>query len=288
MEKSIYDGRLENIRQEIIKNNCEFFYRMEEIQKKIKEINSPMLKAIEDFKEILQPYNQLTETIKNNLSNNFQNKNWQNLFREMDSVISKYNFSELFSRIKVENETIREILPRTYLDRLNDINITETLYSEGGDSNSLSKIAENIYKEIEEDEILDLEDNTSFEQIIEDVSNDRIGFQEKLYNKSDKYKKKYFIVIFVISLIFKIFLLPYIQENVGKPVMTKIESKIRLEPNSKAEVTDFIKVDTKAGITGNERYYYKIVYRDSEGHLNEGYISKRSVFLIEDMETKDK
>ena len=59
-----------------------------------------------------------------------------------------------------------------------------------------------------------------------------------------------------------------------------VVTKIRELPNKNAGVVGELK-GKQAVITGDEPYYYKIIFTGEDGKIHEGYVSKRSVILME-------
>lgn len=125
---------------------------------------------------------------------------------------------------------------------------------------------------------------TSNEEIIEALEENEknpVGFQEKVYNWSEKKKRQYCIVFSILFFIYSIFLEPYLQENVGKPVMAWTVAHIKELPEKASEFVTDLKKDIEATIIENVPYYYKVSFVDENGVYREGYVSKRSVKLIE-------
>lgn len=86
---------------------------------------------------------------------------------------------------------------------------------------------------------------------------------------------KFFIALFVI---------PYLQENVGLPVATQVMSNVKELPEKASKVLDKLEKGAMALITENTNYYYKVTYTGKNGEVKEEYVAKRNLKIIEEQE----
>lgn len=100
--------------------------------------------------------------------------------------------------------------------------------------------------------------------------------------------QEYFIVINFWLLIWGIFIVPYLQENVGLPVMTYVVSNVKELPEKGAKIVAQLKKNIEATIIENTNYYYKVTFTDEDGVQREGYVAKRNLKIIEESETEEK
>ena len=198
----------------------------------------------------------------------------QNLQESMkiftDSVIAEQinqlesiNYGKIFSQTLQKNGTFKEAVDAAY----------ESLQEEN--------ISENV----------ELETDFASEQEIQDTINDQmnnpVGFQERVANWAAEKYKKYFIVINFWLFIWGIFIQPYLQENVGLPVITYVASDVKELPEKGAKIVTRLKKNIEATIIKNTNYYYKVTFIDEDGVRKEGYVAKRNLKIIEEPETEE-
>lgn len=166
-----------------------------------------------------------------------------------------------------------------------------TLESNGSFSDAVNAAYDSIQEEKIVTEGSDLEIDFVNEQEIQDAINDQInnpiGFQARIANWAAEKYKKYYIAINFLLLIWGIFLQPYLQENVGLPVMTYVVSNVKELPQKGAKIVAQLKKNAEATIIENTNYYYKITFTDENGIQREGYVAKRNLKLIEESETEE-
>lgn len=72
------------------------------------------------------------------------------------------------------------------------------------------------------------------------------------------------------------------EENVGKPVMTKVVSIVKEAPEKGAEIIYRLKDGVQTVIMENTNYYYKVKFTDENGVEREGYVAKKNLKVIEE------
>ena len=183
---------------------------------------------------------------------------------EQISQLESIDYSKIFSQTLQKNGTFKDAVDAAY----------ESLQEEN--------IQENV----------ELETDFASEQEIQDTINDQmnnpVGFQERVANWAAEKYKKYFIVINFWLLIWGIFIQPYLQENVGLPVMTYVVSNVKELPEKGAKIVAQLKENIEATIIENTNYYYKVTFTDENGVQREGYVAKRNLKIIEEPETEEK
>lgn len=197
------------------------------------------------------------------------------LYEQLDKQISRIYDNSVWQRYKdlfinLNDEYIQRIWT-TRLDFLDLINQVE------GEDNESEKL------ETEEG----FSCNEEIYAAIEEQANNPIGFQEKFANWTEKKKKQFYVVCLIFYFIWDIFLQPYLQENVGKPVMAWTDARIKELPERTGNFIADLKENVEAIITENCPYYYKVVFVDENGETKEGYVSKRSVRVIETPEESE-
>lgn len=154
------------------------------------------------------------------------------------------------------------------------------------EASSLSEVINKAYEMTKED----IEDNTEsddfteeeIQEVIKEQITNPIGAQERFANWSEKKIRQFFIIYLFIQFLYSVFIEPYLQQKVGMPVMTYIESNVKELPQKGAEVVGKIKENVEAIILEDTNYYYKVSFTDENGETKEGYVAKRNLKLIEE------
>ena len=254
------------------------------------EVSESYKQSMESFKEIgrqfsainmAEEYRRSLDSIQNiakslmSVSTIDTTRSIQNLQESMkiftDSVIAEQisqlesiDYGKIFSQTLQKNGTLKDAVDAAY----------ESLQEEN--------IQENV----------ELETDFASEQEIQDTINDQmnnpVGFQERVANWAEEKYKKYFIVINFWLLIWGIFIQPYLQENVGLPVMTYVVSNVKELPEKGAKIVAQLKENIEATIIENTNYYYKVTFTDENGIQREGYVAKRNLKIIEELGIEEK
>lgn len=195
----------------------------------------------------------------------------------------------IYERIAIERpksgiapySEFEEYVSTTYID-------IETTYAS---MDSLRKIinmayaASQEYDEIEvdeqepEDDLLTAEE--ARETICEHIDNS-VGFIERISTWSQEKIKMYWVVIALFTMLWNIFVLPYLQENIGKPAMAAFTSNVKELPEKGTAIVCQLKENIEAYITENTNYYYKVSFTDENGIEREGYVAKRNLRIIQE------
>ena len=130
----------------------------------------------------------------------------------------------------------------------------------------------------------DFADEQELQEALEEESADQDKFLKRIKNWAEEKKKKYNIYKCIMLFVVNVFLLPYLQENIGKPVMTKVVSCVKQAPEKGAEIIYKLKDGIQAIITENTNYYYKVRFTDENGVEREGYVAKKNLRVIEEEE----
>ena len=181
------------------------------------------------------------------------------------------------------------------INQLESINygkiFSQTLQKNGTFKDAVDAAYESLQEEENISENVELETDFASEQEIQDTINDQmnnpVGFQERVANWAAEKYKKYFIVINFWLLTWGIFIQPYLQENVGLPVMTYVASDVKELPEKGAKIVTRLKKNIEATIIKNTNYYYKVTFIDEDGVRKEGYVAKRNLKIIEEPETEE-
>lgn len=130
-----------------------------------------------------------------------------------------------------------------------------------------------------DDDLLTAEE--AVETICEHINNPT-GIIERISTWSQEKIKKYWIVVALFTMLWNIFVLPYLQENIGKPAMAILTSNVKELPEKGATIICQLKENIEAYITENTTYYYKVSFTDENGVEREGYVAKRNLKIIQE------
>ena len=130
----------------------------------------------------------------------------------------------------------------------------------------------------------DFADEQELQEALEEENTAQEKFFQRIKNWAEEKKMKYNIYKCIMLFVVNVFLLPYLQENVGKPVMTKVVSCVKQAPEKGAEIICRLKDGIQAIITENTNYYYKVKFTDENGVEREGYVAKKNLRVIEEEE----
>lgn len=230
-----------------------------------------------------------------------------------DSLGNVTESLSLFSGIIKNFNIPQKIIENSFIDYVRDISqsmvafedeflrqddniksVTRLLYDEFFDNidleeNNFTELANRICEEMasNSEEEIDLQAEEGFtndteirEALIEQANNPK-GFQERFADWSEKKKKQFYILFLIWSFIWSNFLQDDFKQYVCQPIKEYVVAKIRELPNKDAGVIGELK-DEQAIVKGDEPYYYKIIFTGEDGKEHEGFVSKRSVILIED------
>lgn len=140
----------------------------------------------------------------------------------------------------------------------------------------------------------ELQENQSSEQLLftenefnaalEESLNDEEKFKERNSKWSEEKKKQFKLMLKVLSFFIEIFILPYLQQNIGLPATTQVVSCVRELPDKAAKLVGTIQKDIETIIMENTNYYYKVKFIDENGEEKEGYVAKRNLKVNEETE----
>lgn len=215
-----------------------------------------MAAELSQLSKISLGYN--TETIRNSISNMVESLSV--LQTEQLKQIANIDYSKAFSSTYASMDSLREIINMAYA--------------------ASQEYDENEADEQEtEDDLLTAEE--AMETICEHIDNPA-GFIERISTWSQEKIKKYWVVVALFTMLWNIFVLPYLQENIGKPAMAAFTSNVKELPEKGAAIVCQLKENIEAYITENTNYYYKVSFTDENGIEREGYVAKRNLKIIQE------
>ena len=197
--------------------------------------------------------------------------NYSSVYQNIAGLLDSYG------SIKDVVDSIYSSLP---LEDYGDENEEYATYEYDNEENIVRESAENKDSELE----IDFADEQELQEALEEENTAQDKFFKRIKNWAEEKKMKYKIYKFIMFVLVNVFLLPYLQENVGKSVMTKVVSCVKQAPEKGAEIICRLKDGIQAIITENTNYYYKVKFTDENGVEREGYVAKKNLRVIEEEE----
>ena len=251
----------------------------------------------DSYKKTLKYYNEIGRQFSTlNFKDEYRKslEGFQNLAKSMrsvntiDTTLSIQNFQKSM-------KSFTHGLMSEQISQLKSIDYSKIFYETLEVNGSFKDAVDAAYATLQDEQSSlkkeELETDFASEQEIQDTINDQInnpvGFQERIANWAEEKYKKYFIVINLWLLLWGIFVQPYLQENVGRPVMTFVVSNVKELPQKGAKIVAQLRQNIEATIVENTNYYYKVTFTDENGIQREGYVAKRNLKIVEQPEAED-
>lgn len=214
------------------------------------------------------------------------NENLRQTLIKISPVLEQYNYEEMLKGFRFTVAEMAEKIGMEQLEAFQNIDFgrlfRDSFYQEK--YNEASKIA----FDYTEDEI-ESEDDISQEELLEvfnEQMEDKIGWQEKLYNKSEEFKRKYFVFykVFIGCLWF---ILSQIAIYFAQLGIAYAFGNLTSEPEKDSSVIYYFDQRTEVNIIGETDNYYFITYTDDDGNEVTGYSEKEDIEIVpeDDMET---
>lgn len=206
----------------------------------------------------------------------------ENLMQGMDELNQwkrKYDQNLFFAEFRKSFEKPGKNLSDMQMERLKafaQIDVNKFKNDKKYQSDQYNK-ASNIAYDIAKEQTEASEENITEADLKDAYDKEKeIGFQEWLYNKSENFKKKYYIYSLVINFI--LFILGtilgfYITEALAKGTVKK-------DPEPQTTAIYNITEETNVTIIGEVNYYYQIIFEDENGNEITGYIAKKNVKFL--------
>lgn len=178
----------------------------------------------------------------------------------------------------------------TQIDKLLTPDYMNAVKNLGNTLGKMSSIISEAYEMAQnyafDEEVSDLEtefiSQQEFEEAFTEQVENPIGFQERIANWAEAKKKKYYVIVLTVLLIWTNFIQPYFQDKIGVPVTAYVVSNVKELPEKASKVICQLKEEVEAVIVENTDYYYKVKFVDEDGVEREGYVAKRNLKLIEE------
>lgn len=253
------------------------------------EINTESIerlnKNIEKMRQILVDSFDIQTT---KMSMEILNHDIQDSLKKLSSIFMQYNYDDLLKGIHFTVSEMVEKIGMEQIGLFQNIDFgrlfRDSMYHEKYDE------ASNMAFEYTESEV-ESEEDISQEELLEifnEQMEDKIGWQEKLYNKSEEFKRKYY-VFYKIFIGFLIFILGQIAIYFAQLGIAYAFGNITSDPKEDSPVIYYFEQRTEVNIIGETDSYYFITYTDSEGNEVMGYSNKEDMEIVPqgDIETME-
>lgn len=233
-------------------------------------------KNIEKMRQILVDSFDIQRT---KMSMEILNQDIQDSLKKLSSTFMQCNYDDLLKDIRFTVSEMAEKMCMEQIELFQNIDFgrlfRDSLYHEKYDE------ASNMAFEYAESEV-ESEEDISQEELLEifnEQMEDKIGWQEKLYNKSEEFKRKYYVFykIFIGCLTF---ILGQIAIYFAQLGIAYAFGNITSEPKEDSPVIYYFDQRTEVNIIGETDNYYLIIYTDSEGNEVMGYSDKEDMEIV--------
>lgn len=259
---------------------------------------------VKGLRDALEPMAGYQSTLASNMSAWTAATSVSNLFdNQLKSVIQSYSggkiesfMSQIDKAHDFYNPTAAEAIKSAMsgysgiAEQINQFNGYKNIAEALNSYSSVKDVIDSVYSSLdfddEEENIEELETDFADEQELQDALEeeftDENKFAKRIKSWAKEKLKKYNIYKFIGLFIINVFILPYLEENVGKPVMTKVVSIVKEAPEKGAEIIYRLKDGVQAIIMENTNYYYKVKFTDENGVEREGYVAKKNLKVIKE------
>ena len=207
------------------------------------------------------------------------NENLRQTLLKISPIVERYNYDELLKGFQFTVSEMVDKIGVSQLEAIQNIDFgrvfRDSFYQ--GKYDEASKMAfEYTESEVETEEDISQEELL---EIFNEQIEDKIGWQEKLYNKSEEFKRKYFVFykIFIGCLCF---LFSEIMSFFAQLGIAYAFGNITSEPEKDSPVIYYFDQRTEVNIIGETDNYYFITYTDSEGNEVIGYSDKEDMEIV--------
>lgn len=203
----------------------------------------------------------------------------ENSFKESLSVFEQYDYASMMKEVRFAIAEMYEKIGIKQLETLQNIDFGK-LFKESIYQERYNKASDIAFEYTEEQ--IESEENISQEELLEifnEQIEDKRGWQEKLYDKSEEFKRKYF-VFYKIFMGFLFFITGEIMSFFAQLGIAYAFGNITSEPEKDSPVIYYFDQRTEVNIIGETDNYYFITYTDNEGNQVMGYNDKEDMEIV--------
>lgn len=212
----------------------------------------------------------------------------QESFSELYSALEQHNFGEMFKDIRLSVNEMAETMNLEQIKTLQSIEFSKIF--ENSFYREQYNVASQMVFDYVDEEVKGAE-NISQEELLEVFNaqiEDEVDWQEKIYNKTEEFKRKYFVfykIIVCTLLFFNQIAIYFTQKGIAY-----VAGNITSEPERNSTVIYYFDQRTEINIIGEIDNHYFIIYPDNDGNESIGYCEKEDVEIVpggDDKTTED-
>lgn len=198
---------------------------------------------------------------------------------KVSSTLRQYNFDDIFKGLQFQLDEMADTIGLKNMEMLQNIDFPR-LFQDSFYRKKYDEASQMAFEYVEEE--VKSEEDISQEELLEifnEQIEDNVGWQEKLYNKSQEFQRKYYVFYNIVIGFFKLL--------IGLIITSSLEfgasyawGKITAEP--KKDSTDIYYFDqrTEINIINETSNHYLILFVDDDGNIVTGYSEKENVEII--------
>lgn len=269
-----YDGSIRidtNINPNSIQSyeiNAESIKRLREITSKVEKTLAASINT-ESFKKSMEMLNAVMK----------------DSFLKLSPTLEQYNFEESLKDIRYSFEEMADTIGLKNMETLQNIDFSR-VFRDSFYRERYGEASQMAFDYVEEE--IKGEENITQEELLEifnEQIEDKIGWQEKLYNKSEEFKRKYFI-FYKIFIGFLCFIFGQIAIYFAQLGIAYVFGNMLSEPKKDASAIYYFDQRTEINIIGETDNYYFITYTDDDGKEITGYSEKENVEIVPEADNK--
>ncbi len=207
------------------------------------------------------------------------NKAAEDSFKKLSLVFEKCDYANMMKEIRFTVAEIYEKIGIKQLEILQNIDFGK-LFKESFYQERYNEASDLAFEYIKEE--IKGKENISQEELLgvfqEQIEN-KIGWQEKLYNKSEEFKRKYF-VFYKIIVCTLLFFLNQIAIYFAQKGIAYVIGDMTSVPERNSSVIYYFDQRTEINIIGETDTHYFIIYSDNDGNESVGYCEKENVEIV--------
>ncbi len=195
-----------------------------------------------------------------------------NINRQL-KTLSDIPYKTMTDNMNYQLQEITKIIGKTFVDdNFNNLvkNVIET-------NNNYSDSFDGTYSidSVTNDEVMEVSNDLKL------IVSDRLNWQQKIANTLTKWKEKNPVIAFLLNNIIIVIIVGLITSYFYSAVTSK-KSSVKVEPQYGSPIVCKIEINKDVTVISDVPYYYEIKFIDqSDGQTKTGWISKRSVKIIE-------
>lgn len=200
-------------------------------------------------------------------------------FLRISPVFKQNNFEEMERFLQLSFDEMSDAMGLKNIEALQNIDFSK-IFRNSSYREQYDEVSKTAYEYVEEE--VKYEENISQEELLEvfnEQIEDKVGWQEKLYNKSEEFQRKYYVFYNVVIGFLKLLVATVVTSFLELGI-AYVRGNLTSEPNKDAPAIYYFDQRTEIYIIGETDNYYFITYTDDDGNEVTGYSEKENVEII--------